>query len=70
MVLSLSDGKEVKLRETWAITDDDSFPEVEIIDCETNHVLKVFRGELPDTDDPDFNQDELIDEVERILKEV
>ena len=69
IVLELSNGQEVEVREVWTITDDDSFSEIEIVDCETNHVLKSFRDSLPDIDDPDFNSGKFLDEVEKILEE-
>lgn len=69
IVLELSNGQEVEVCERWEITDTDSYPIVEIIDCETNHVLKSFRGSLPDIDDPDFNSGKFLDEIEKILEE-
>ena len=63
-VIELSDGTEVELVEKWEITDDDSYPIVEFIDCETNEVIGSYRGNLPDIDDEDFDMDKLIKKVE------
>lgn len=69
LVLALSDGSEVELVEAWTIDDEsgDSYPEVEIYDCETNHLLGSYRGTLPDIDDDDFSSEDLIELVERII---
>ena len=68
-VLALPDGTEVELVENWAIDDktNDSYPEVEIIDCEANNVVGRYRGTLPDTEDEDFDLDKLLDVVENAL---
>lgn len=67
IVLELTNGQEVELSEVWDITDNDSYSEVIITDCETNHVIGSYRGTLPDTEDEDFNTDDLIARVEREL---
>lgn len=63
-VIELSDGTEVELAEKWEFTDDDSYPIVEVIDCETNEVIGSYRGNLPDIDVEDFDMDKLIKKVE------
>ena len=62
-VIDLGDGTEVKLVEKWEITDVDSYPIVEVIDCETNEVIGSYFRTLPDIEDDDFDMDKLIKEV-------
>lgn len=70
IVLALSDGTEVELIETWVIDDEthDSYPEIDIVDCETEEVLGSYRGTLPDTEDEDFDCVVLIEKVEGVLR--
>ena len=57
IALVLSDGSEVELVETWVIDDEtnDSYPEVEIYECDTHKLIGCYRGTLPDTEEEDFD---------------
>jgi len=68
MVVELSNGDKVKLKEVWTITKDDSYSEIEVYDNETNLYMGSFRGSLPDDSDPDFDLGECAKELERTLK--
>lgn len=63
LVIELSDGRSVNLHEIWVI-DEDSYPMVEVHDLETDELLGEYSGTIPDTEDEDFNMEELADLVE------
>lgn len=63
LVIDLSDGRVVYLHEIWVI-DEDSYPMVEVHDFETDELLGEYNGTIPDTEDEDFNMEELADLVE------
>lgn len=66
LVLELSDGSEVKLREVWNCCDDhkDCGSVIEVFDCETSVILAHFNGTLPDLNDEDFDRDKYIKRIE------
>ena len=63
LVIELSDGRSVNLHEIWVI-DEDSYPMVEVHDLETDELLGEYKGSIPDTEDEDFDMEELADLVE------
>lgn len=67
--LELQNGQQIGLNSRWEITDTDSYPIVEICDCETNECIASFKGALPDIDDPDFDLDRFVQKIEDILKD-
>ena len=67
LILELSNGQEVELTEYWEI-DEDSYPYVEIWDCDSSRVIGGYRGNLPDMDDEDFDKDEFISFIEGIIR--
>jgi len=69
LVVGLSNGNEVGLKESWEITDDDSYSIVEVYDCETNRHIGSFNGELPDITDEDFDMREYAEKLEERLEE-
>jgi len=67
LVLELSNGQEVELKEVWNCCDGthDCGSAIEVYDCETNELICKFAGPLPDIDDEDFVMDEYIALVEQ-----
>lgn len=66
LTLSLSDGTEVALQETWDCADDctDSHSSIVVIDRETEEILCEYNGNLPDFEDEDFDLDALVSKIE------
>ena len=64
VVLELSDGTQVELKECWDIAHGDSYSTTTIIRCEDISVICSFRGSLPDFDDEDFDMDEYVKKIE------
>ena len=69
MVIELSDGSEVRLHEVWNCCDDihDSGSEIEVYDNEDDSFMGAVFGNLPDTDDEDFDMDYFVKWVEANL---
>ena len=69
MVIELSDGSEVRLREVWNCCDDihDSGSTIEVYDNKDDSFMGSFLGILPDTDDEDFDMDYFVKWVEANL---
>lgn len=67
VVIELSNGQEVELNETWVVDDYDSYPEVDIWDCETNRQISSFIGSLPDIEDEDFDMNKFVKFVEEAI---
>lgn len=65
IVLELSDGREVELREVFNVGKVNSISKIEVYDCENNCFICAFNGSLPDFDDEDFDMEEYIKKVER-----
>lgn len=71
MKVTLSDGSNVNLTETWECMDgcSDCHSEIVATDCETEKVLASWYGSLPDEEDEDFDLEEFSAEVERMINE-
>lgn len=67
--LTLSDGLEVQLIETWFIDDEacDSYSVVDILDLGANEVIGSYIGTLPDPEDEDFDIEALREKIEKEL---
>lgn len=64
IVLELSNGMEVELREVFNIGKVNSISKIEVYDCENNCFICSFNGSLPDFDDEDFDIDGYIKKIE------
>jgi hypothetical protein len=69
VVVGLSNGNEVELKECWEITDDDSYSVIEVYDHNTKELLGSLIGELPDITDEDFDMGEYAEKLENRLEE-
>ena len=69
MVIELSDGSEVRLHEVWNCCDDihDSGSTIEVYDNEDDSFMGAVFGNLPDTDDEDFDMDDFVEWLEANL---
>ena len=69
VVIEMPNGEKFGLVEVWNIDKgtNDSYSEVDIWDCETNHMIGSYRGTLPDMDDEDFNIDDLIAKIKSVI---
>ena len=65
--LELSNGSEVEVKNAWIIEDNDSYNAVEIWDTNTNEVIGMYKGSLPDIDDEDFDIDSFIEKIEEAI---
>lgn len=70
LVIELSDGSCVGLKEIWVCAEDttDAHSEIEVFDEDEGEYLGSYVGELPDTDDEDFSMEKLVSEVEEALR--
>ena len=69
MFIELSDGSKVRLHEVWNCCDDihDSGSEIEVYDNEDDSFMGAVFGNLPDTDDEDFDMNYFVKWVEANL---
>ena len=69
MVIELSDGSEVRLREVWNCCNGihDSGSMIEVYNNEDDSFIGSFLGSLPDTNDEDFDMDYFVKWVEANL---
>lgn len=67
LVLELSNGQDIELKEVWNCCDGthDCGSAIEVYDFETNKLICTFAGSLPDIDDEDSLMDEYIAFVEQ-----
>ena len=69
MFIELSDGSKVRLHEVWNYCNGihDSGSEIEVYDNEDDSFMGAVFGNLPDTDDEDFDMDCFVEWLEANL---
>ena len=69
MFIELSDGSKVRLHEVWNCCDDihDSGSTIEVYDNKNDSFMGAVFGNLPDTDDEDFDMNDFVECVEANL---